>query len=68
MVVQEKVSAPIEASNPRPAVASEEMLVADIRAGVSPAQMVERKLLTLMGGASLPVSQLLRRVSRFPSA
>jgi hypothetical protein len=36
----------------------EETLVADDRAAVSPAQMVERKLLDLLGGGQLPASQL----------
>lgn len=46
----------------------EEVLVADSRAGVTPSQMVERKLIGLLRGTPLPVSQLLtgtrrRRVS-----
>jgi hypothetical protein len=39
--------------------AQEEMLVVDSRAGLTPSQMVERKLRGLLGGSALPVSQLL---------
>jgi hypothetical protein len=51
----------------RPAPASaEEDLVADARAGVTPAEMVERKLASLLKSQPLPVSQLktARRTSR----
>ncbi len=37
----------------------EETLVADARAGLTPSQMVERKLRGLLRGGPLPVSQLL---------
>jgi hypothetical protein len=37
---------------------SEEALVADIRAGLSPAQMVERKLVSLLKSNALPVSHV----------
>ena len=40
------------------ASASEEALVTDARAGLTPAQMVERKLVSLLHSAPLPVSQL----------
>jgi len=39
--------------------AQEETLVVDSRAGLTPSQMVERKLRGLLRGAALPVSQLL---------
>jgi hypothetical protein len=35
---------------------AEEALQADARAGLSPSQMVERKLLALLRGSALPVS------------
>jgi hypothetical protein len=57
----------------RPAVAgphgpalTDELLVADTRAGLTPAQMVERKLASLLKRHSLPLSQMMtaRRTSR----
>jgi hypothetical protein len=38
---------------------SDETLVADARGGLTPSQMVERKLIGLLRGTSLPVSQLM---------
>jgi hypothetical protein len=38
---------------------AEESLVADARAGLTPAQMVERKLLSLLKTNPLPVSQMM---------
>jgi hypothetical protein len=46
--------------------ASRETLVTDARAGISPAQMVERKLLDLLGAGQLPVSQLRTPLVRRP--
>jgi hypothetical protein len=40
--------------NPFSAAAAEEALVTDTRAGLSPAQMVERKLVTLLKRNALP--------------
>jgi hypothetical protein len=37
---------------------SEELLVADDRAGLTPSEMVERKLVRLLKTSPLPVSQL----------
>ncbi len=37
---------------------SEEALVSDARAGLTPAQMVERKLVSLLQSTPLPVSRL----------
>jgi hypothetical protein len=37
---------------------SDETLITDARAGVTPAQMVERKVLSLLGEGQLPVSWL----------
>lgn len=37
---------------------SEEVLIIDHRAGMGPAQQVEHKLSTLLGGAVLPVSHV----------
>lgn len=42
----------------------EETLVVDSRAGLSPSQMVERKLQGLLRGTPLPLSQLLTVVKR----
>jgi hypothetical protein len=41
------------------AAVPEETLVPDARAGVTPAQMVERKLSSLLRGVALPLSWLL---------
>jgi hypothetical protein len=43
------------------AEAREEDLVADTRAGLTPAQMVERKLVLLLKSHPLPASQLMTR-------
>jgi hypothetical protein len=40
------------------AAAAQEALVSDPRAGLTPAQLVERKLVSLLPGAQLPVSRL----------
>lgn len=57
-------------STPRPAAAEEETLVLDARAGLSPSQMVERKLLRLLNGKPLPLDRLGpaagRRAARYP--
>lgn len=47
-------------------VLSEETLVPDARAGVTPAQMVERKVASLLKGQALPISHIIaaRRTSR----
>lgn len=42
----------------------DEALVADLRAALSPAQMVERKLLTMLQGKALPVSHV--RIAGLP--
>jgi hypothetical protein len=42
---------------PTPA-GSEEVMVADVRAGLTPAQMVERKLVSLLKATPLPMSRL----------
>jgi hypothetical protein len=47
-----------------PTTAPEETLVYDARAGLTPSQMVERKLRTLTKGASLPMSLLHQRTLR----
>lgn len=44
---------------PLPAVTAEETLVVDARAGLTPAQMVEQKLASLLQGTPLPVSSRL---------
>jgi hypothetical protein len=45
---------------------SEEVLVTDARAGLTPAQMVERKLVSLLQSATLPVSRFQSSVQRRP--
>jgi hypothetical protein len=50
---------PLESLVPLAAAPAEETLVLDARAGVTPAQMVERKLSSLLRGVVLPVSWLL---------
>jgi hypothetical protein len=44
-----------------PAPAPEESLVVDARAGLSPSQMVEKKLIGLLRSGPLPVSQMMTR-------
>jgi hypothetical protein len=60
----------VDGPDPAPTVrtAADEALVVDARAGLSPAQMVERKLASLLKSHSLPVSHLMtsRRTSRNP--
>jgi hypothetical protein len=53
---------------PRPRVETvgEETLVPDLRARLTPAQMVERKLVSLLKSAPLPVSQLQTGRQRLP--
>lgn len=51
-------SFPTERSNPVLAAAASEALVSDARAGLTPAQMVERKLFSMLRSAPLPVSRL----------
>jgi hypothetical protein len=46
------------------AMVADESLVPDFRAGLSPAQMVERKLLQVLRGNPMPVSHLLHRSRR----
>jgi hypothetical protein len=43
---------------PSPPPATEEVMVADVRAGLTPAQMVERKLASLLKATPLPMSRL----------
>lgn len=48
--------------------AQEETLIADARAGLTPSQLVERKLISVLRGGPLPVSHLLNAVKgRRPS-
>ena len=44
----------------------DETLVLDARAGLSPAQMVERKLVAVMKNTTLPISHLLTRDQATP--
>jgi hypothetical protein len=46
-------------TNPAPVpAAAQEALVSDARAGLTPAQQVERKLVSMLRNAPLPVSRL----------
>jgi hypothetical protein len=55
----ERISRFLSPRRPEPVVqASEDTLVTDARAGLTPAQMVERKLVELLPSAPLPVSRL----------
>jgi hypothetical protein len=47
----------MDGQQPDPAV-TEEVMVADVRAGLTPAQMVERKLVSLLKATPLPMSRL----------
>jgi hypothetical protein len=49
---------PADRTNPVLAAAGSEDLVRDARAGLTPAQMVERKLFSMLGSEPLPVSRL----------
>lgn len=51
-----------------PTAESEETLVSDARAGLTPAQMVERKLATLLQSAPLPVSNRLVTAATQPAS
>jgi hypothetical protein len=51
----------------RAAAEPEEVLVRDARAGLSPSQMVERKLLSLLNGRPLPASQVMMSAARRPA-
>jgi hypothetical protein len=53
-----------EPSNPA-GPTPQEALVTDTRAGLTPAQMVERKLVSLLSSTPMPVSQL--QATRAPS-
>jgi hypothetical protein len=45
---------------------AEETLVADARAGLTPSQLVEQKLIGMLKGGSLPVSHVQRRLKPGP--
>lgn len=49
-----------------PVVNREEVMVADVRAGLTPAQMVERRLVSLLKATPLPLSQLQATGARRP--
>jgi hypothetical protein len=46
-----------EGQQPAPET-TDEVMVADVRAGLTPAQMVERKLVSLLKATPLPLSRL----------
>jgi hypothetical protein len=43
--------------------AAEELLIADTRAGLTPAELVERKLVSLLKSSPVPLSQVQMRSS-----
>jgi hypothetical protein len=45
-------------SSPRAVLVPQEKLVNDVRAGLTPSQLVERKLISLLRGTILPTSYL----------
>jgi hypothetical protein len=47
-------------------LATEEVMVADVRAGLTPAQMVERKLVSLLKATPLPMSRMQTSNARRP--
>jgi hypothetical protein len=53
-----RLSRPAVSGNVAGEMVSEEALVKDARAGLTPAQMVERRLVTLLQHTPLPVSRL----------
>ena len=48
-----------ELSNQSGSATSDESLVNDVRAGVTPAQIVERKLFSMLNSTPLPTSRLM---------
>lgn len=55
------IAADLNPNEPRPAITSppeEEVLVMDPRAGLTPAQVVERKLVALLNSVPLPMSRM----------
>lgn len=55
--IRKHLKAPV-ASRQAASVAEDEALVSDVRAGVTPSEMVERKLITLLKSIPLPLSRL----------
>jgi hypothetical protein len=58
---------PVSETFARATAEPDEVLVRDARAGLSPSQMVERKLLSLLNGRPLPPSQILFSSGRRPA-
>lgn len=63
----ERLSPRPPADKPSRDAEPEEVLIRDARAGLSPSQMVERKLLSLLNGRPLPASQVLLSSARRPA-
>jgi hypothetical protein len=57
-----KKTTSLHVASPRAALVPQEKLVTDVRAGLTPSQMVERKLISLLRSNILPASHL--QVSR----
>jgi hypothetical protein len=57
-----KKTSTLRLSSPRASFVPQEKLVNDVRAGLTPSQMVERKLIALLRSTILPASHL--QVSR----
>ena len=58
----QKKTTTLRFASPRAGLGAEEKLVNDVRAGLTPSQMVERKLISLLRSTILPASHL--QVSR----
>jgi|YelNatPaOPRAMG01_1025707.scaffolds.fasta_scaffold294579_1 hypothetical protein len=61
-MLHHKKTSPLRISSTRTALAPQEKLVNDVRAGLTPSQLVEQKLISLLRSTILPTSHL--QVSR----
>jgi hypothetical protein len=64
MTADNNNSLPLGTSDPVPSPC--ERLVQDARAGLTPSQLVERKLASLLGSTTLPISRLQNSERRRP--
>jgi hypothetical protein len=62
MIRHQEATPILATNNPFSSPTSEEALVTDTRAGLSPAQMVERKLVSLLKRNALPVGHVQMRL------
>lgn len=61
----DRLASALDAPSGRQPAPDEEMLVPDDRAGLSPSQAVETKLVGILAGATVPFSQLQGRALRW---